>query len=98
LPQEGGGSLRPEFFLTRRIEQGEHSDGATPKDHFGTHESPHPPPRWPQIERRAHPPLRTRGANVTYKKAQAAKIASGDQLDLVAESGPDEPYGESDSN
>ncbi len=34
---------------------------------------------------------RTRGANVTYKKAQAAKVTSGDQLDLVAEGGPDEP-------
>jgi len=37
---------------------------------------------------------RTRGANVTYKKARAAKVSAGDQLPLVAEGGPDEPYGE----
>jgi DNA modification methylase len=37
---------------------------------------------------------RVRGANVTYKKAQAAKVSAGDQLPLVAEGGPDEPYGE----
>ena len=35
--------------------------------------------------------------NVTYKKAQAAKLTAGDQLDLVAEGGPDEAYGEPDS-
>jgi hypothetical protein len=37
---------------------------------------------------------RTKGANVTYRKAQAAKVATGAQLDLVAEGEPDEPYGE----
>jgi DNA modification methylase len=41
---------------------------------------------------------RTRGANVTYKKAQAAKITTGAQLDLVADGEPDEPYGEPDSD
>jgi len=35
--------------------------------------------------------------NVTFKKAQAAKVTTGDQLDLVAEGGPDESYGEADS-
>ena len=35
--------------------------------------------------------------NVTYKKAQAAKVSAGDQLPLVAEGGPDESYGEADS-
>jgi site-specific DNA-methyltransferase (adenine-specific) len=41
---------------------------------------------------------RTRGANVTYKKAQAAKASAGDQLPLGAEGAPDEPYGEPDSD
>jgi len=34
----------------------------------------------------------TTGSNVTYKKAQAAKVSAGDQLPLVAEAAPDEPY------
>jgi DNA modification methylase len=41
---------------------------------------------------------RMRGANVTYKKSQAAKVTAGDQLPLVAEGGPDEPYDAPDSN
>jgi DNA modification methylase len=39
----------------------------------------------------------TTGSNVTYKKAQAAKVSAGDQLPLVAEGGPDEPYGDDSS-
>ena len=35
---------------------------------------------------------RTRGANVTYKRAQAKQVSGGDQLALVAEGEPDEPY------